>query len=64
MANEEKDRTQKFATEMDQTEFVAWACGSILFGIGEGKTLQSIMWLIVNQAANNEVWGGAKKGKK
>lgn len=52
------DRTQKYATEMTIDEFEAWAAGFILFGIGEGKSLQSLVSLVVNQAASNKVFGG------
>ena len=55
-----KDRTQKFATEMDFNEFVTWATGYILFGIGEGSKLKDLVHTVVNQAMMNEVFGGKK----
>ena len=57
---QEKDRTQKSATEMTFEEFCAWATGFILFGIGSGDKLQVLVHTIVNQAAMNTVFGGKK----
>lgn len=59
--SKDKDRTQKYAIEMDYNEFITWATGYILFGIGEGRTLREIVSTIVNQAAQNEVFSGGKK---
>jgi hypothetical protein len=58
-----KDRTQKYATEMDFHEFVTWATGAIIFGIAEGQKLKDIVFMIVNQAASNEVFGGKRDAK-
>lgn len=58
------DRTQKYATEMTFNEFNAWAAGHIVFAIGEGTPLKTALYLVLNQAALNEVWGGAKKPSK
>ena len=52
---QEKDRTQKSATEMTFEEFCAWATGFILFGIGSGDKLQVLVHTIVNSAAINTV---------
>lgn len=55
-----KDRTKKTAPEMDFDEFITWATGYILFGIGEGQKLRDVVWFVCNQAAQNKVWGGQK----
>lgn len=54
------DRTQKYATEMTMQEFESWATGYIIFGIGDGTSLKSLVETIVNQAAGNTEWGGSK----
>lgn len=54
------DRTQKYAIDMDLAEFEAWSVGYITFGIGEGTSLRSCVAMIISQAAQNRVWGGAK----
>lgn len=56
----DKDRTAKYATEMEQHEFTVWATGYVLFAIGEGTPLRSAIEMVVNQAASNKVFGGAK----
>lgn len=45
---------------MDVNEFVAWATGYILFGIGEGRSLKELIHTIAVQAASNKVFGGSK----
>tara|TARA_Y100000310_G_scaffold308553_1_gene351774 strand:+ start:5963 stop:6181 length:219 start_codon:yes stop_codon:yes gene_type:complete len=52
-----KPTYQKSPIEMDFNEFKAWATGYILFGIGEGQTLKSLIHTIVDQAARNEKFG-------
>lgn len=55
-----KDRTEKSATEMTFNEFTAWATGYILFGIGEGTSLKTLVHVVVDQAARNTIFGGGK----
>lgn len=45
-------------------EFITWATAHIIFGIAEGNKLRSLVWTIVDQAARNEVFGGAKPQPK
>ena len=56
----QKDRTQKTTDEMTFNEFKTWAAGYILFGIGEGASLQSLVHTIINATARNKVFGGDK----
>jgi len=57
------DPTTKLAIDMDFREFNAWATGTILLGIGEGKPLKDLVWLITNQQTKNKVFGGEKEQK-
>lgn len=59
-----KDRTQKTTREMSFDEFRTWACGHLVFEIGAGHTLQETMYMILNQAALNEVWGGNRPARE
>jgi len=52
-----KDRTEKTALEMDFNEFVTWATGFILFGIGEGRSLRELVHTVVDHAARNPNFG-------
>lgn len=52
-----KDRTEKNALEMDFNEFVTWATGYILFGIGEGQKLRDLVRIVVDHAARNPNFG-------
>lgn len=54
------DRTQKSTDEMTFDEFVSWATGYVLFGIGDGTKLRELIFVVVNQSALNKVWGGQK----
>lgn len=58
------DRTQKYATEMNRSEFESWATGFILFGVGEGTPLKTIVAQVCSQAAGNKLWGGGKPVEK
>lgn len=46
--------------EMEFDEFVKWATSHIIFGIGEGTKLKSLVYIICNQAALNKIFGGMK----
>lgn len=50
----------KSTDEMDFNEFVNWATGYIVFGIGEGTRLRELVWCVCNRAMLNEVFGGRK----
>ena len=56
---------QKYCTEMDFQEFWEWATRAASDAVITGgfKELKASMHLILNQAAQNEVWGG-NKGKR
>lgn len=41
-------------------EFISWSVSHILFGIGRGETLRSLVTTIVDHAMRNEVFGGQK----
>ena len=41
-------------------EFHSWATAHVLFEIGEGNSLRGTMHAILNQVAQNEVFGGSK----
>lgn len=56
-----RDRTAKPATEMTFNEFRAWATGYVLFGIGEGTALQTLMHTVVDQASRNIHFGRGTK---
>lgn len=45
------------AKDMEFDDFVKWATGYILLGIGEGRPLRDLVWMIVNQAAQNKNFG-------
>lgn len=47
---------------MDVKQFQSWAAQQFMADLCSGKTPHDAMWLIVNQAALNEVWGGSKHG--
>lgn len=51
----------KSPLEMGFDDFVSWATGHILFGIGRGETLRSLVWIVVEQAARNTVFGGKRQ---
>jgi hypothetical protein len=61
---ETKDRTAKAATEMNFDEFVTWATGYLIFGIGEGNKLRNLMHTIVNQAAQNPHFGVRRESEE
>lgn len=44
-------------------EFKDWACGYILFGIGAGTSLQTLMYTVIDQTARNKIWGGQRDQK-
>lgn len=51
--------------DMTFDEFVAWATGHILFGIGKGLSLKSLIWEVLNNFVLH--WlpeNGWKKGDK
>lgn len=50
----------KPAIKMTFDKFHSWATGYVLFAIGEGESLRDAMRVVCNQAAMNDVWGGAK----
>lgn len=58
--NDSKNR--KFATEMDYDEFCKWATEYMLECFFENglKGMRNAVLLIINQAANNKVFGGDK----
>lgn len=56
----DKDPTQKLATEMTFPEFHNWASGYCVLAIGEGKPLRDALYMVLTQAALNEVFGGKK----
>lgn len=50
----------KSALEMEFSEFVDWATGHVLLGLGRGEGLRNILHSIVDHACRNTVFGGAK----
>ena len=56
---------EKYCTEMNFEEFWHWATQAATDAVITGgfKELKSTMHMIVNQAAQNEVWGGKSKRK-
>lgn len=55
-----KTMTDKPPTEMPFDEFLEWATAHIWWNIPQGKPLKQLLWLILNQAAQNKIWGGRK----
>jgi hypothetical protein len=56
-------KAMKPATEMEFNEFVDWATGHILLGIGNGRSLRELVHSVVDLALRNTVFGGARKAK-
>lgn len=56
----------KFATEMDYDEFVKWATEYVVEDFLESglKGIRRSIFMIINQAAANEVFGGKSPKKK
>lgn len=56
-------KPQKFATEMDYNEFVHWAIEYVVEHFLDNglKGIRSSVELVINQASQNEVFGGGKK---
>ena len=50
----------KTALDMDFNEFIDWATGYILMGIGSGEPLRSLVRVVLDHAVRNKVFGGAK----
>lgn len=51
----------KTALEMDFNEFLAWATGFVITGLGEGRTIRDSMYCVLDHALRNEVFGKAAK---
>lgn len=47
----------KYAVDMDYQEFINWAVGYILMGIGEGRALRDLVHTVIDQAVSNKVFG-------
>lgn len=46
---------------MDFDEFIKWATGYVLIGIGEGRTLKYLMHVVINYAVRNKIFGKCTK---
>lgn len=55
--------SEKQPAEMEFREFVAWATGYLMLNLGEGNRLKEIMWLILNEAAMNDKFGGKRDAR-
>ena len=51
---------QNDARTMDINTFQRWAAQEFMSRLCEGTTPHDAMWVVVNQAAMNEVWGGKR----
>lgn len=47
----------KTALDMGFDEFVRWATGYILLGIGEGRALKDLMHTVIDHACRNKIFG-------
>jgi hypothetical protein len=48
--------------DMSFEQFIQWATGYILFGIGSGRSLKVLVWEILNNFTQNWLpWNGWKK---
>lgn len=50
--------------KMEWNEFIDWATGFVLIGLGGGRDLHGMMHTITYHAINNEVFGTKQKKKK
>lgn len=46
--------TQTPATELSQHDFISWATSHIMFGLGDGQPLRTLVWTVVTQAGQNK----------
>ena len=49
--------TAKRTIHMDYNEFINWATGYILLGLGEGRQLRDLVDSVIHQSLLNEVFG-------
>jgi len=47
----------KTALEMEWKEFIAWATGYVIVGLGEGRTVRESVEIIVDHAIRNTKFG-------
>lgn len=46
--------------DMEFNEFVNWAVGYVLLGIGQGITLRTLIHDVVDHVCRNTIFGGSK----
>lgn len=46
--------------EMDFTEFINWATGHVLLGMGQGTSLRTLIDEVVDHVSRNNNFGGLK----